>query len=368
MDTHEHRRHPRRALLLSGIGVVVLVAVVGVFLIVQNARGNGGAAKKSAKGAKDAIAAAPVQLTRVGRDDIATYLETTTTLEPRNSAILVARRGGQVVRLLAEEGDQVREGQALALIDATEQELALSRAKLASEVADKELARGRQLRERSLIADKELEDRELAKRTAWQQKEQAKYDLSQTRISAPFAGRVVRRMVNQGETVNPGKECFEIADFTPLLGRVYFPERELAQVRVGQPAVLSLDILPGKEFPAVVLLVNPAIDRGNGTFKVTLEVRDPSGTLRSGSFARVRLRTGVHQDAVVLSRRALVSEDGDDFVFIARADSVNRVKVAVGASSGDTVQILNGVAEGDSVVTVGQGGLKQGSRIKPVSF
>jgi membrane fusion protein (multidrug efflux system) len=366
MDSHEHKRRPRKVWVLSAIGVAVAAAVVVGVFAAQNARGNG-SAKGKKNGGKDAVAT-PVELSRVGRDDISTFLETTTTLEPQNTAVLVARRQGQIVTLPAEEGDWVKQGQTLASLDDTEAQLALNRAKLASEVADRDLARGKQLKERNLISEKELDDRELAKRTAWQQMEQAKYDLTQTRVVAPFSGRVVRRMVNLGETVTPGKDCFEVSDFDPLLARVYFPERELARIKVGQPALLELGTQPGKEFPAIVSLVNPAVDRSNGTFKVTLEVRDPSGTLRPGSFARVRLRTGTFEAALVISRRALVSEDGDDFVFVARADSVNRVRVGLGAVSGDTAQILTGLAEGDSVVTVGQGGLKQGSKIKPVTF
>lgn len=367
MELHEHKRPSRKVWILAVAGLVVVgaVVVVGTFAA-RNARGNG-VAKSKKNGEKDAVAS-PVELSRVSRDDISTFLETTTALEPQNTAVLVARRQGQIVALPAEEGDWVKLGQTLAQIDDTEARLALERAQLASEVADREVSRGRQLKERSLISDKELDDRELAKRTAWQQLEQAKYDLTQTRVVAPFAGRVVRRLVNLGETVTAGRECFEVSDFDPLLARVYFPERELSRIQVGQSALLELSTQPGKEFPARVSLVNPAVDHSNGTFKVTLEVHDPSGTLRPGSFARVRLRTGTFEDALVISRRALVSEDGDDFVFVARADSVNRVRVNLGAVSGDTAQILSGLAEGDSVVTVGQGGLKQGSRIKPVTF
>jgi RND family efflux transporter MFP subunit len=151
-----------------------------------------------------------------------------------------------------------------------------------------------------------------------------------------------------------------------MLARVYFPERELPRVRVGQTAHLEVDAHPGREFPARITLVNPVVDRSNGTFKVTLEVRDHDGLLRPGSFARVRIRTGEFDDALLIPRRAAVKEDGEDFVFVARGDTVARVPIRIGAISGDTSQILAGLSRGDSIVTVGQGGLKQGSRIKPV--
>jgi len=364
MDSLPSARRPRRVLVWSVLGVGLLVVAVGVTLALRNANGDGPSKKKK----RDTASAAPVELARVGRDDISTYLETTTTLEPTNTAILVARRQGQITSLPAEEGQWVKQGQTLAQLDNTEARIALAKAQLTLDAAQHDLDRGKKLTERSMLSTKDLDDLELKKRSAGQEVEQAKYDLTQTRIVAPFSGRVVDRMVNLGETVTPGKECFRVCDFEPLRARVYFPERDLARVKVGQEAMIAVDTQPGKQFTAHVALVNPSVDTQNGTFKVTLEVKDPSGTLRPGSFCRVKLRTGTFADALVISRRAVISEDGDNFVFVARGDSVNRIKVALGAASGDTVQILQGISPGESVVTVGQGGLKQGSKIKPVTF
>ena len=170
----------------------------------------------------------------------------------------------------------------------------------------------------------------------------------------------------------PGREAYRLVDAIPMLARVYFPERELPRIRVGEPAVVEVDAHPGREFPAHVTLVNPVVDHSNGTFKVTLDVRDPDGLLRPGSFARVRIRTGDFADALLIPRRAVVNEDGEDFVFVARGDGgvhggyVARMPIRIGATTGDTSQVLAGPVKGDSIVTVGQGGLKQGSRIKSI--
>jgi multidrug efflux pump subunit AcrA (membrane-fusion protein) len=101
---------------------------------------------------------------------------------------------------------------------------------------------------------------------------------------------------------------------------------------------------------------------------VTLEIPNRAGLLRPGAFARVQLKTGDFQKAMLVPRRALLSEDGEDYVFAARADSVVRLSVRVGAIDGDTVQVLQGLNAGDKIVTVGHGGLKPGSKIKPVTL
>jgi len=358
------RRRHRPRWLWPVVGFAIVAIAAGGLLVARQGQANGD--KKDKK--KDEVPAAPVELSVVGKGSISTFLETTTVLEAVNSATLVARRQGQVTAILADEGRPVARGQVLAILDDTEARIALSRSKLVLEQAEREATRGQQLHERGVQSQSTLDDLTFKLRTAKENLLQAQYDLSQTRIVAPFGGRVVGRFIQLGETVTPGKECFRVDDFDPLLARVYFPEREQARVRVGQPATLVLDAHPGREFPAKVTIVNPSVDRENGTFKVTLEVADRSGDLRPGSFARVRLQAASYADVVVLPRKAVVTEDGDSYVFVAQGDSVNRVAIQVGAISGDTAQILAGLDPGTKVVTVGQGGLKQGARIKPVAF
>jgi len=359
------RRRPGRKVLWSALALL-LVGVVGAGLFFAK---NGQANAKNKKAKKeDASPAAPVELSTVGKGSISTFLETTAVLEAANTAVLVARRQGQVVALLAEEGQNVSQGQALARLDDTEAKIAQARAMAAYEGAKRDADRGATLKERGLNSESAMDDLTLKLKTAKENLAQADYDLSQTRIVAPFSGKVVTRMVQLGETVTPGKECFRVDDFTPLLARVYFPEREQSRIRVGQAAALEVAALPGHAFPARVTLVNPVVDRANGTFKVTLEVNDTAGQLRPGSFARVRLTSASYDDAVVLPKKAVVTEDGESYVFVAQGDTVSRVSIALGAVSGDTAQILGGLAPGQKVVCVGQGGLKQGSRIKAVAF
>jgi multidrug efflux pump subunit AcrA (membrane-fusion protein) len=212
-------------------------------------------------------------------------------------------------------------------------------------MVNRESERAKQLSSQGFMSTKELDDLGLRQRTAKLELEQARYDLEQTHLVAPFSGRVLERMINLGETVTSGKECFRVADDNPVIARLYFPQRELTRVRVGQEAVLTLDTQPGQEFPARVTLVNPAVDRANGTFKVTVELANSGGRLR-----------------------LVLSEDGEDYVFVARGDSVVRTSIKLGALDGDRAQVLAGLQEGDRVVTVGQGGLKPGAKIKPVTL
>jgi membrane fusion protein (multidrug efflux system) len=350
-------------IVLSSLGLVVLVAV-GLSFAFKNANSNG--KTKKGKAERDSIPASPVEVSEVRDGPINTFLETTATLEARNQATLVARREGPVVEIATEEGQWVTAGSLLARLDDKEARLAVERAELALAVAKREAERADQLHSQGYMSPKEQDDLVLKRRTAEVELEQRRYELGLTRIVAPFAGRVVERMIHLGETVTPGKSCFAMVDFDPVRARLYFPERDLAAIRVGQQALVTLDSHPGKVYAAVVSLVNPVVDQSNGTFKVTLELPNPGGALRPGAFARVRLKTGSFASALLLPRRGVLTEDGEDYVFVARGDSAVRIPVTLGAIENDTAQITTGLAAGERVVTVGQGGLKQGSKIRVV--
>ena len=366
-ETTEPRPRRRKTMMWLVIAATVILAGVGGVFVARNAAGKGTAADKKKNG-KEAVPASPVELSTVTTGEISTFLENTTTLEARSSAVLVANRQGRIVAPPAEEGQWVQQGAVLARLEDTDARLAVERAEVSAQMAVRDADRGKQMREQGFLSDKEMDDLSLKRRAAEVELAQARHNLEETRIVAPFSGRVTARMVNLGETVTAGRECFRLEDFTPILARVYFPERELPAIRVGQEARVELDARPGVSYPARVSLVNPVVDRGNGTFKVTLELANTSGELRPGAFAHVRLRTGRHAGAVLMPRRGLMTEDGERYVFVASGDSVVRSSVSVGAVEGDTAQVLSGLKPGARVVTVGQGGLKSGSKIRVVHF
>ena len=144
MDSN-HAPRRRRRWLWPVVGLAVVAVIAGGLLVARNGQAN---SKKKDK--KEEIPAAPVELSTVGKGAISTYLETTTVLEAVNSAMLVARTQGQVVALLAEEGQPVARGQVLARLDDTEARIALSRARLSIEQAEREATRGKQLHERGV--------------------------------------------------------------------------------------------------------------------------------------------------------------------------------------------------------------------------
>jgi membrane fusion protein (multidrug efflux system) len=314
--------------------------------------------------AEDEEVRVPVALAVARIADLPDYYHATGTMSARRSVDLNARAGGQITRLAVEEGDWVDEGEVLLEIDPREQNLLVEEARVRAETAHLELTRMEDMAGRGLETDRALEEARQAHEV-----NQAEYELARVRLSdhfvrAPFAGRVTVRHVELGQTIEVGAPTVEIADVDPMEVKLFLPEKVVRRLSVGQPVEVRCDVDSDRSFESILERIAPVVDAATSTVKVTLRVDDPAARERTGSFVRARVTTDVHEGVVAVPRKSLVSEAGATFLFVAESDSVRRVDVATGYTDGDWIEVLEGVAEGDEVVTVGQGGLRHGSRIE----
>lgn len=305
-------------------------------------------------------APAPVAVVAAVAGPIASYYRATASLEAEKQAEVPARVGGQVAAILVEEGDAVREGQALLRIENDEYRLRLDQATARRQQLASAFTRLREMRAEQLASEQEFESARADLATAEAEESLARLNLGYTTVTAPFAGVVTQRLVDPGRTVTVGAPLFQLVSVTPLLARVHVPSREFRQLQVNQAVQLVLDstreLLEGR-----ITLISPVIDPGTGTIKITVEVpRYPTGT-RPGDFAEVRIVTELREQAILVPRVAVVTERGESVVYVAVGDEppiAQRRNVAVGFTDDDRAQILEGVAAGERVVVKGQRSLR----------
>ncbi len=132
---------------------------------------------------------------------------------------------------------------------------------------------------------------------------------------------------------------------------------------VGQPADIKADALPAEMFEATIERISPRVDQTTGTFRVTLRILDQSGNLRPGMFARVAVVYDVHSDAVMVPAIAILDEDIEKSLFVIEDGVARRRVIETGITDRDMVEILKGISESDTVVVIGQGGLRDGTPV-----
>ncbi|MCX6546217.1 MAG: efflux RND transporter periplasmic adaptor subunit [Acidobacteria bacterium] len=360
--TIETKRRVRRYVLGGGVLVVVIIGVVGGFMLVGKVAANGQTPAAATAPARQEVAV-PVQVEAPRRGTVSAALSASSTLESEQQADVLAKTDGLVVRMLVDEGANVAKGQVLAEIDDADKKIALQQARLKAEASKREYERAQRSHQDQLISQQDFERLRSTNDLAQADVDSAALSISYTRILAPFAGRIVDRAVVQGRHIKPGEKLFTVANMSPLVARVFLPEKDVAGLRLGQSAELVLDAAGGQRLPGRVTKISPVVDTSTGTIKVTVEALSLTPAARPGSFTTVRIVTDTHANALLVPKGAVVREDSADYLFVVEGSRARRCKVTLGFPSDGRIEVAAGLSGRESVIIAGQGSLKDGARV-----
>lgn len=372
--------------------------------------GGGGDSDKKAAEAK-ADTAVPVEAVATSRRAISASYTGVATLEADSEAQVAAKINGALVRISAEEGDEVKAGQVLAKLDDENPRLNLAKAEATLRKLENDYRRSNEMFERKLLSVEQNDKIRFDLETQRATYDLARLELSYTTITAPISGVISRRMVKVGNYIQLNQALFQIDNFDPLLAVLNVPERELHTLQPGQVVGMRVDSIADVRFEGRIQRISPVVDAQTGTFRVTCEFRDASKRLKSGMFGRLDIAYGKHDNALTIPRAALIEEDGETAVFLvvagkdaadqeakdkakadaakpadakaatAKADSgdkeaadkdkkevpawvAQRRLVRIGYGDAAHIEILDGLSEGDRVITVGRSAVRDGTAIQ----
>ncbi len=299
----------------------------------------------------------PVAVSRVTTGEAASYYTTTATLQAEHHAQIMGRTTGVAQELLVEEGDLVQRDQVLLRIEDDDLKLRVKQAQINLSQLKSEHQRRVKMWESGVLAPQEFEESENAVERAEAELEVARLDLSYSEVRAPISGRIVRRHLDLGAQVQPGKLLFEIMDVNPLLARIYVPANRMGNLTVGQRLGFKLDST-GESLSGSVRLISPIVDPETGTVKVTAEIRDYSPGTRPGDFVEVALVVDQRDNAMLVPSVAVFEDQGRPIIFVARDDKAVRRPVTVGFVESGFTEIREGIEADDLVVIKGQRDLR----------
>jgi len=187
-------------------------------------------------------------------------------------------------------------------------------------------------------------------------------EASYTVVRAPINGVIIEREGAAGEVVGPEQALVAIADLSSVWTLVDIYEKDLGQVRRGTAVEISLEAYPGETFRGTIGYISDLLDPQTRTAKARVEIQNPQRKLKLGMFATVRLRaqvTGGTATIVAIPSSAIQRIDGEPSVFI-KLDAVAfaRRKVKLGFTSGDLVEVTEGLKGDEELVTAGSFSLK----------
>ncbi len=359
-------------------GVLALVLAAGVAWWLQQPSAAqtkaGGGAPAGAPGAGGRGGPPSVEIATVKAVRLQDETQAVGTLVARQSVTLRPEVSGRVSRIAFKDGSMVRQGQLLVQLDD-----ALQRAELSQARAQLAIAQANTKRNEELVAQNFVAQRVLDESRANLQVAQAQVDLAQARLArmgivAPFSGTVGIANVSLGEYIKDGSAVVNLEDTSALMVDFRLSERYQTRVAVGQTVQVQLDALPGQNFTARVIALDPLLDANGRAVAVRASMpQDAAKRLRSGMFARVTVVFGVDESALVVPEEALLPQGGRQWVVVLDAApavdgkpqwTARRVAVNTGVRRDSLVQITDGLKDGDTIVVAGQQRIQQDG--KPV--
>ncbi len=333
----------------------------------------GRGAEPPATAVAPSVTTAPVELLR-----LVDRIQATGDLIARDEATVASEVAGVVTEILVDEGRPVAKGEAIVAIDPERRKLELEarRARMAeAEAAESEqrraTARVRELFAKNVASQAQLDTAELGLRLAGSRLAAARAELGlgeralrDARVGAPFDGLVARRLISQGEFVQPGQPLFELVALDPIEVVFHLPEVDSARVRLGSEVEVRLSPYPGETFRARLSMITPRIDPQTRTLRVKGTIPNADGRLRPGMFARVDLGVADRPDVAMIPEDAILLRTEGPVVFrLVGGSRVERRLVRTGAVRDGRIEVIDGLAAGDAVVVRGQSGLVDGAAV-----
>jgi membrane fusion protein (multidrug efflux system) len=351
--------------------IVILILFISLFSCSSEGRGNGRKGRfagKHKKSNKEIVT--PVEITHLSTGKIGSYILLNSTIETEQMIDVYAQASGFVEKIVAEEGQIVKQNDVLAKLDAREIQLRYEKALATFNKRKAEYERFQKNVNETVLSKEEIENIEYQYSLARIEKDEAKLALEYTEIRSPISGVVSLRDLKIGDRVDMGKKVYQITNLAELIAVVNVPEKKMGEIKKGQYVEVYSENLKENDktirFPAKVKRVSPVIDPMSGTFKVTVAIKnDPK--LYAGAFVNVSIKIAEHENALLIPKSAIVYVNEEKFIYAVRDSIVKKLPVLGGFEDTYFVETLNkNISDGDSIVLLGKEGLKDAAKVRIV--
>jgi membrane fusion protein (multidrug efflux system) len=352
--------------------VVALAGAVAAAWWLQNRPGSGlpgvgaTAAAPSASGASGAGGPGgagqggpvPVEAGKVTIARLEDDAQAVGTLRSNQGVMVRPEVSGRVVKLGFADGQRIRRGQLLVQLDDTLQQAQLKQAEAQASIARTNLQRSRELVAQNFVSQSAVDQNAAALEVAMAQVALAQAQAARLQIYAPFDGVAGIKLVNVGDYLKDGADIVNLEDVSSVWVDFRLPERFLSRTRPGQAVEITMDALPGRKLKAVVGALDSQLDANGRSVLVRARMANGDGVLRSGMFARARIVFSVREAALVVPEEALVPQGDKQFIIqLVKGEKglvSKKLEARIGQRAAGKVEVLDGLAEGDTVVLAGQ--------------
>ncbi|MGV3508699.1 MAG: efflux RND transporter periplasmic adaptor subunit [Sphingobacteriaceae bacterium] len=349
-------------------GIISIVAVLAMLILIgwvltNNKKKNAEITAVVASGNSGAVA---VNTEKVATSDVNLDFSSNGTFAANQDLTLSAENSGRVTRILVDEGSRVSKGQVVARIDADLLNVDVETAKANYQTAVRDLERYESSFKTGGVTQQQLDNAKLNVRTSKARLESANIKSGDANIKAPISGIVNKRFIEQGSYVNAGTQLFEIVDVSKLKLKVTANETQVVNLKVGDRVMIKSNVFPKSSFSGRISFIAPKADNSLN-FPVEVEVsNNAGGQLKAGMYGTAVFDFPEQNAALTVPRSAFVGSVNSNKVYVLEGKVAKERQVIAGRTFGERVEILDGLKEGETVITSGQINLVDGTEVQAI--
>ncbi len=288
-------------------------------------------------------------------------------IEEQNATSLSFTGSGAIKQMLVDEGQYVRKGQLIAVIDDTQARNSLAAAQAMLEQAQDGYNRLKQVHDAGSLADQQLVEMQSQLNQAIATRDMAQKSIQDCRLVSPVSGVVGKVSLRAGETALPSMTVCEVLNIESVKVKVAVPEQEITSVTASTPSTITVAAVGSGEFRGGRIEKGVTADALTRTYDVKIHVSNPGHKLLPGMVASVRLsnRGQSGQPQITLPVTAVQqNSDGSNFVWTVEGGVAKRRTVTVGQLTGNRIVIASGVSQGEKVIVKGYQKVSEGEKVK----
>jgi membrane fusion protein, multidrug efflux system len=323
-------------------------------------------ANTNAKDGAPGIKASPktmVKVTILENENLDDKIQTTGSMLANEEIEIRSEVSGRLVKLHLHEGTQVRRGTTLFEINNEDLKARLRKLQYNKKLAEDNEFRQKRLLEKEAISQREYDIAVNSVNTIQADIEDLQAQIAKYLVKAPFDGTVGLRYVSEGSYISPTTRIASITNTNPIKIEFSVPAKYSNIVRKGSKVYFRIED-DGPEYNATVYAVDPKIDPQTRTLQLRATAPNPLGKLIPGAFAKINIVLGTRGKAILIPTEAVIPEAGGAKVFLVQNGKAKSVKVKLGQRGDREVEVLEGLAKGDTLVTIGSMQLKQDGEVE----
>lgn len=270
----------------------------------------------------------------------------------------------RITQLGFSDGSFVQRGQMLAILAQGQETASLASARAQAKEAEQQLARVAELHRRGFATNASLDSQTAIVAAARGAANEANASISDRVVRAPFSGQVSLRRISVGAVVSAGDEIATVSDVSSIKLDFTVPETMLANVQVGQTVIAKSAAFPDLQTEGKIQAIDPVVNPQTRTATLRAVLSNRSGRLKPGMLLSVTLESRA-RTSVAVPELALVREGDTSFVYVVGSDDkAKRLPVTTGGRDGNVVEVIDGLAAGDKIVTEGVVKLTDGAKVR----